>query len=369
MLAALLDTHSEVATIVNECQLEEEPLSRTALRDAQAALGSVETEGEGIRHYGDADAEYESLIASAGLIDRSDRGKLRIEGGDRARFLHGMLTNTVETLGPGEGNHTALTDPQGRTQADMHLYSRGDVFFVETEPGLQADVFTFLDQFLIADDVTIEDVTEAWCIMGVQGPQSPGVLSDLGTDLPEDVYDSVDVPGGGWVVKRIYAADVGYDLWIPADKAVDAWTGLVEKGARPAGLEAAERRRIERGHPRYGVDVDTRVVPLEAGLEDTVSFTKGCFIGQETLAKMHNLGKPRRYLVGLAIGRDNPPESGDQILDGEKVVGDVKSWVESPRMGGMIALASVRRGSETPGTTLRLQNGDEATVTALPFIP
>ncbi len=342
------------------------------LREVQAQ-GSFETiEGREVAvDYGDAAAEYEAIRSNAALIDRSARGKLRVTGADRARFLHGMLTNTVEDVQPGKGNHTALTDPKGNTQADLHLYNRGEAMFLEFEPDLHTSAAAFLDRYLIGDDVSIEDVSESWSVLGIQGPLSTSVLEVLGVEVPGDDHESLAFPPcpDGWIVKRGYAADLGFDVWLPAEEGEATWTRLVEAGARPAGFGAVELRRIERGHPRYGVDVDDRVVPLEGGLADTVSFTKGCFIGQETLAKMQNLGKPRRYLVGLEVGSGRPPNRGTPVFNGEKEVGDVRSSTRSRALGRTIALASVRRGNEVPGTPLRLGEDGSATVSELPFSP
>lgn len=344
------------------------------LREIQAEHGANWTRTDGdevIGDYGDAAAEYEAIVKRVGLADRSARGKLRVTGADRAHFLHGMLTNTVEDLLPGEGNHSALTDPKGNTQADLHLFNRGEEIFLETEPGLQLAVAAFVDRFLIADDVVIKDVSGGWSILGVQGPGSIAVLATLGVELPGEQYGSVAMttPQGGWIARRAYVAEVGFDIWVPTEEAGGLWVRLVEAGALPSGFAALELRRIERGQPRYGLDVDDAVVPLEAGLEDTVSFTKGCFIGQETLAKMHNLGKPRRYLVGLQVESEEPPATGTPIFNGDKEVGTVRSSARSVAIDSTIALASVRRGSEIPGTSLRLGETGRATVSELPFSP
>lgn len=342
------------------------------LRDVQAGQGARLDHIEGVevvRDFGDSAGEYGATVRDVGLADRSARGKLRVTGADRAQFLHGMVTNTVVALAPGEGNHTALTDPKGNTQADLHLFNRGEEIFLETEPGLHLAVAAFLDRFLIADDAEIEDVTDDWSILGIQGPGSIRVLSSLGVEPPAELHGSVGIAtsAGSWVASRAYAADLGFDIWVPPAEAGAVWTRLVEAGARPSGYDAFELRRIERGHPRYGLDVDDRAVPLEAGLADTVSFTKGCFIGQEVLAKMRNLGKPRRYLIGLRVESEEPPPAGTPIFDGDREVGSVRSSARSTAIDGTIALASVRRGSETPGRSLRLGELGRATVSELPF--
>lgn len=331
------------------------------------------TDGKGVvPDYGDEKAEYDVLIEGCGLVDRSARGKLEVTGEDRARFLHGMLTNAVETLAEGEGNHSALTDPKGSTQADLYLYHRGDAFWAETEPELQVKVADLLDRYLIADDVEIRDVSTDWSLLGLQGPSAESILGALGIAAPPEPLGSeaANVAGvDGWVVRRAYASDLGFDVWVPASEVFGVWAAAADAGAVPVGFTAVELRRIERGHPRYGQDVDDRVVPLEAGMADTLSFTKGCFIGQETLAKMQNLGKPRRFLVGLSIEGDHPPEARTSLYAGDKEVGDTRSSAASPALGSTIALGSVRRGSEEPGTELRLGDEGAAVVVSLPFAP
>ena len=321
-------------------------------------------------HYGDVQSEYRSARTAAVVVDRSPRGKLLVRGSDRDRFLHGMLTNTVEGLGPDQGNHAAITDPKGSTQADLHLYRRGDHFLIETEPGLHPKVTEFLDRYLIGDDVEIEDVTERYAIVGVQGPDSPGLMNALGADVGE-LAPYASTPAGSvdaTVVKRSYTGEIGYDVWVEADGAPGVWRSLVEAGASPAGEAAIEVLRVEAGLPKYGVDVDGRVVPLEGGMADTVDFEKGCFIGQEVLAKMQNLGKPRRYLVGVAVEGEDPIEPETEISVEGKKVGWTGSSVKSIALDRSIALASIRRGFEIPGQVVSLGDSGGGVITPLPFV-
>jgi len=321
-------------------------------------------------HFGDVDLEVRAARSSAVVADRSARGKLLFKGADRESFLHGMLTNSVNGLQDGSGNHTALTDAKGNVQADGWLYHCGDVLVMETEPGLQVKVKEFLEKFVIADDVEILDWTASCAIIGIQGPQAGDILEKvLAKELELDPLAHEEVSIGDTdvrLVNRIYTGSPGFDLWVSED-AGTVFQCLIDAGAVPVGSEALETLRIEAGLPAYGVDVDERVVPLEARMDDTVDFAKGCFIGHEVLAKMRNLGQPRRYLVGVELDGDNVPAPETELTSDGKVVGVTKSGVRSATLGKTICLASVRRGYEAIGGTLVSADGVSCKVVELPF--
>ena len=230
----------------------------------------------GIAHFGDPGAEYAAAREQAVVVDRSDRGKLTFRGKDRSTFLHGMLTNTVEALSPGMGNHSALTDVKGNTQADMWVYNTGDSIRVEMEPDVQEKVSTFLDRYIIADDVEIVDDTDNYAIVGIQGPNAQRIVRGLigqpinlemnGNVVPEDC-GSIRM-----ISRRSYTGEDGFDVWVTPDQNLDLFRRLVDAGALPAGEVTLDRLRIESGIPRYGTDIDDRVVPLEGGIRDTVDF-------------------------------------------------------------------------------------------------
>ena len=347
----------------------------TALRAAKLAAGAVfERIGaaEAAVHYGDAASEYATVREAAGLVDRSDRGHLMVTGSDRARFLHGMFSNTVEGLESGAGNYATMTTPRGQTLSDVWVYRRTEGFLLETEPGLQAKLMAALDRYLIADDVHIADVSATWATFGVHGPAARALIVRVLGEVSADLADCHTVVrdlgrADASVTARSYSGEPGYDLRIDAVHALRLWNALTSAGARPVGARAMETLRIESGIPRYGVDVDERVAPLEAGLHHAVDFNKGCFIGQETIAKMRNLGKPRRYLVGLRLEADTVPPAETPLRDGEKQIGWTTSGVRSPTLGRVVSLASVRRGYERPGRSLSVDGGGRAEVVELPF--
>jgi aminomethyltransferase len=348
----------------------------SSFREDKLAAGAVFEQIRGMEaaaHYGDTASEYASVREAAGLVDRSHRGHLLVTGSDRARFLHGMLSNTVEGLETGAGNYATMTTPRGQTLTDVWVYRRAEGFLLETEPGLQGKLMASLDRYLVADDVDIEDVTGAEATLGVHGPGSRLLIARVLGEVPVDLADCHTVLrslGGAdvSVTARGYTGERGYDLRIVAVMARRLWSALTTAGARPVGDRALEALRIEAGIPRYGVDVDERVVPLEAGLDHAVDFAKGCFIGQETIAKMHNLGKPRRYLVGLRLDTETVPSAETPLRDGERQIGWITSGLYSPALRRVVSLASVRRGFERPGRMLSVDGGGRAEVVELPFL-
>jgi folate-binding protein YgfZ len=330
--------------------------------------------GTVVANYGDVEAEYRAVLNSAGLIDRSAMGKLKVTGSDRVRFLHGMLTNTVEALVPGQGNHTVTTTPQGHTLTDLNLYCLDDAFLLETEPGIQQKLMSVLDKFLIADDVALEDVSEQFAIIGVQGPNAKQVIGDSFGQLPGELlpFESVTIDFESvslLVICHSFTGEQGYEVWVTREAASTVWPALEDSGAIPVGLEAIEILRVEAGIPKYGLDIDERVMPQEAGIPSAVDFAKGCFIGQEALAKMQNLGKPRRYLCGLSSEGDTPLEANIRLSVDGKQVGWTTSSVVSIHNGRISGMASIRRGYQTEGQQIRLEDGRCARVEKLPFRP
>jgi glycine cleavage system T protein len=350
-------------------------MAKLALHPVHGAAGAVFVRVGGWEvpgHYGDPTLEYGAVREAVGVADRSARGKLRVTGSDRVRFLHGMMSNTVEGLSKREGNYATLTNPKGQTLTDVWVHNRGEDFLLETEPGFQEKLYTSLDRYLIADDVEMHDMTESLAVLGVLGPRAgemlAGIVGDVPADLPE--FHTVVRSFHGSevaVVARSFAGEPGYDLWVAVEGSEALWRALEGAGGRPVGFEALEILRVEAGMPRYGADVDERVIPLEAGLYSAVDFEKGCFIGQEAIAKMHNLGKPRRYLVGLQVEADAPPAPGTPVCAEEKEIGRITSSLRSVALGRVIALASVRRGFQEPGQAVSLPGGVQAEVTELPF--
>jgi len=345
-------------------------VSLDALQDKS---GVVFNEGDDVvQHYGNVAEEYQAAKTSVGLIDVSNRGKLRLTGGDRTRFLHGMVTNTVTGLAEMTCNHASLTTVQGQTLLDVWVHHLGDHLWLETETGFQTKLFESLDKYLIADDVTMADETDQWAILGVVGPQAIGVVETVLNVNVQDLAENQTYQGQWqgtefWATRRSFWGVGGLDVRVQGDKKEPLWESLIAAGAKPVGKQALEILRVEAGVPRCGIEIDESVAPLETGLEDAVDFNKGCYIGQEVIAKMHFRGKPRRYLVGLKIDGDEVIAPSSDLYTDEKRVGKLTSCVRSISCDAVIGLGIVRRGFHEVGQVLDLAE-TKVTVVALPFV-
>jgi folate-binding protein YgfZ len=301
-----------------------------------------------------ATTDYERLREATGLVDRSARGKLWLTGGEAADYLQGQVTNDVAGLEPRTGCYAALLNHKGKMLADMRVLRGDDFFFVDTEPGALPALVRNASMFSIGRDVQHEDVTGAWAILSLIGPESRARLDNP----PPEAEHSAALGEHGLYV----ATDLGVDVICRAETGAAVREAL---GVEEVSEEAAECLRIESGRPRFSMDVGTETIPQEAGLnERAVSFTKGCYVGQETVARLHYKGKPNRHLRGLRLSE--PVGHGDAIRLGERVVGEVGSATVSPAFGP-IALAVVRREAE-PGAVVEVGDSSvAATVTQLPF--
>jgi folate-binding protein YgfZ len=307
-------------------------------------------------------AGYRVLTEGCGLVDRSERGKLALTGSEAKSFLHGQVTNDVEGLEAGRGCYAAFLTHKGKMLGDMRVLDLGDELLIETERVALQELFNMIRRFKLGSDVELHKRTLEMGLLSLIGPAAGDVA---GGDAPgEAEHDNrrAEVAGRPVVLVR---TDVGIDVLCDADAADAVRAALVAAGAVPVPEEAAEVVRIERGRPRYGVDLDDSVIPQEAGLnERAVSFTKGCYVGQETVARLFYRGKPNRHLRGLRLSA--PAARGEPLRLGEKEVGRLGSVAVSPALGP-IALALVRR-TAAPGDTLAVgDSGTTATVVELPF--
>jgi folate-binding protein YgfZ len=308
------------------------------------------------------DGQYRALREEAGMLDRSGRGKLLVRGSDAADFLQGQLTNDLEALDPGEGCYAALLDRKGHMQADMRvLRLAADRLWLDTEAGTAGTVLRHLSMYRVGREVEVDDLSADRAILSVIGPAA-FELAGSGPLGPEHAHRDLEVAGADCVA---VATDLGLDLICSAADAEAVRGALAAAGAAEVSEAAVEIRRVESGRPRFGREMTAATIPQEAGIDQrAVSFTKGCYIGQETVARLHYKGKPNRHLRGLLTKA--PVGDGDRIVLGEREVGMVGTAVISPARGPL-ALAIVRREAE-PGA--RVQVGDEgvsAEVVELPF--
>jgi folate-binding protein YgfZ len=307
------------------------------------------------------DAQYRQLREECGLLDRSPRGKMIVSGGEAAEYLQGQLTNDVEGLSSGEGQYAALLDRKGHLQADMRvLRTSAEEIWVDTESEALEAARRHLETYKIGREVAIADLTAERAILSLIGPRSAEIAGT--PPLPEHASETAGV--GGIECLAVGTA-AGIDLIVKAADAGALQGGLVAAGAVEVGDEAAEIVRIEAGTPRFGAEMSAETMPAEAGIvERAVSFTKGCYIGQEPVARLHYKGKPNRHLRGLELSAPAAPAAPLRL--GEKEVGRIGSACVSPSRGA-IALAIVRREAE-PGTELAVgEDGVTARVVDLPF--
>ena len=310
--------------------------------------------------------DYATVTAGAGLLDRSARGKMDVTGPDAAEFLQGQVTNDVEEPAPGQGCYAALLDPKAHILADMRILSAGPAeLWLDTEPGALEAVLGHLRMYKIGRQVQIADRTAERAILSLLGPTSAELAGRVAAvGIPSAEHDWVDARVRDLPV-RIVATRAGVDLMTATEGADTLRTALLEAGAHGIGDDAAEVLRVELGIPRHGIDMGADNLPGEAGIvERAVSFTKGCYIGQEPVARMYHRGRPNRRLRGLKMSA--PVSPGEPVISGDKEVGRLTTSITSPRLGP-IALTILRREVEAGD---RLVVGDQAvsaTVVELPF--
>jgi len=307
-------------------------------------------------------SEHATLVEGCGLVDRSERGKLALTGAGARAFLNGQVTNEVADLAPGTGVYAAFLTHKGKMLGDVRVLATEDELLLDTERVALQALFDMIRRFKVGFDVELHKRTVQRGLLALVGPRARAVAGAEDLPAEEHAHRAGEVAGRP---VRLIVTDVGVDVLCLAEDTGAVRDALLAAGAEAVSQDAAEVVRVERGRPRYGVDLDEATIPQEAGLNDrAVSFTKGCYVGQETVARLFYKGKPNRHLRGLRL--DAPAATGDELRLGEKVVGRVGSAVVSPTFGP-IALALVRREAE-PGTALAVGDGaTTATVVELPF--
>jgi folate-binding protein YgfZ len=301
-----------------------------------------------------ATTEYERLRESAGLVDRSERGKLLLTGSEAIEYLQGQVTNDVGSLTPGHGCYAVLLTNKAKVIADMRVLRGEDWIWLDTEAAALPALAHNVDTYSIGREVKRQNVTAERAILSLIGPAAREALE---VQPGEEEHAFVEGEHGIYVT-----TDLGVDVICAAESADAVREAL---GIEAVDPEAAELVRLESGRPRHGIDFDADTIPQEAGLnERAVSFTKGCYVGQETVARLHYKGKPNRHLRGLRLSE--PGQSGDEIVSGDKLVGHLGTVAVSPSHGP-IALALVRREA-APGAEVEVgKNRIRGVVAELPF--
>ena len=301
--------------------------------------------------------EQEILRAGCGLLDRPKRGKLALTGPEAKAFLHGQVTNDVEGLQPGEGCYAAFLTHKAKMQGDLRVLNTGDELWLDTERATLQPLFTMINRYKLGSELELHKRTLQQGLLSLIGPDARTIAGAETLREREHSNAAGEIDG---IPLLMVATDVGVDLVCDAERTEELAEALRARGARDVSDDATEALRVERGRPRFGLDMDESTIPQEAVLNElAVSLSKGCFYGQETVARLYYRGKPNRHLRGLRLS--GPAEPGAELRLGEKVVGRVGT-VAAER-----ALAIVRREAH-PGATLAVGDGaTTAEVVELPF--
>ena len=361
-------------------------LRHLPLEEAHRRAGASPREEDGCvvpADFGDAGAEYEAVRGGgAGLFDLSSRGRVEVTGAEAVQFLNGMLTNDVARLEDGAWMHAAFPNPQGRLLASVRVLRDGGRFLFDTEPATYAALIKLLERFTLAGDFRVRDLTALTCLVSLQGARAAEVVGAvLGDEVARLARGRVANVAEGWgdeplrVIRATHTAEDGFDLFVSAPEAERLWGALVTAGARPAGFDALEVLRVEAGLPRYGADASDANVVLEVVDEaSAVSYTKGCYAGQEIIARIHWRGHVAKRLAGVVFERDAEPPAESRLRDCAegREAGRITSVAYSPRLRRRVALALVKYDFLAPGTELKVFNGDAevcaAHVAALPLV-
>lgn len=303
---------------------------------------------------------YDALRSSAAWIDLAGRGKIRATGEDRARLLHAMTTNHVQQLKPGEGCYAFFLNAQGRILGDVNLFCRDEDFLLDTEPEAKQKLYEHLDKFIIADDVTLEDLTESMVTVAVEGPSLIEVMERLGAPLPDTQYGHA-AWGDRTVARVSYTGSPGVFVFVPADRRESIIRELEAAGIEAADSDAAEVVRLEHGKARYGVDISERYLAQETNQPHALNFNKGCYLGQEIVERVHSRAQLHRRLMPVEIDATEPPAPGTKLQSGGKDAAEITSARYSPALGKTAALAYVRMDYKA-GDRLRFAQDDDALV-------
>ena len=354
-----------------------------ALHGFHAALGARFTDVNGMEasdDYGDWIAEHAALRNSAAAIDLSFRSRLVLTGADRTRLLNGQVTNNVKDLPVNEGCYAALVTNKGRMQSDLNIYILPDEILLDFEPGLSASIADRFKKFIIADDVQVIDAAPYYGLLSVQGPRAWSVIERLALNfpMPPKPFHSSSIKderlGELYCMNQPRTGTIGFDIFAPtsalAPLADKLFAAAKELGGGPCGWRALEAARIEAGIPRFGVEMDEMNLAPEAGIESrAISYTKGCYIGQEVIARIRTYGQVAKALRGLRFADElsELPRRMDKLFFGDREVGYVCSAIHSPILNANIGLGYVRRERNEIGTELKLRStAGETPVTIVP---
>ncbi len=334
-------------------------MSRTVLYDRLAGAGARFGEYAGAEtalSFGDSRAEYLELRRGCGVYDLGWRALITVAGKDRTRWLIGMVSNNVRDLAPGWGVYSFVLNPQGHILGDLYVYNRGDDFRLETDAWQLPKLLPLLQKYIIMDQVELQDVSTTLGAVAVQGPKGLEVLKGAGFHAAH--LESLQIEDSVWRGKGVSLVReddgvLAYGLWAATENQAAVWDALVAAGARPVGAEAVEMLRVAAGIPRYGQDIRERDLPQETGQMRALSFTKGCYLGQEIVERIRSRGAVHRRWTGFTV-ENGVPAPGAKVQADGKDVGEITSVLAVPVESGdrQLALGYIRSEAGAPGTVV-----------------
>lgn len=359
---------------------EQMVVNKLALEEVHSLYGVTFRDEDGWRvpaHYGDVESEYRAVRHDdSGVIDLSGRGRIHVTGSEAVMFLNGLVTNDMKTLGEHRWMPAVFPNVQGRLIAAVRIVRTADGFLLDTDPASRAHVLKTIQRFTLAGDFRVSDLTDTTAMLSVQGKAASQILEKiLGQPGNLDRNGTTEVE---WrehpltLVRATHTSEDGFDLIVPTENATVLWDSLIEAGARPFGFDALNILRIEAGIARYGRDMDETTVVTETNLDEAVSYTKGCYVGQEIIIRIKHRGHVAKKLTGLVLDNEAAIEAGTPIQSIEgKEIGRITSVSFSPTLGRSVALGYVRYEYLEAGTSVKAIWKDQqigAKVSDLPFI-
>lgn len=322
--------------------------------------------------FSNAQTEFAALRSGCGVYDLGFRAKLSLSGGDRVRWLNGMVTNNIRDLAVGHGAYAFLLNPQGHILGDLFAYNRGETIMVDTDRGQAEKILATFDHYIIMDDVEVANLSEKMTSLGIAGPKAREVMQKAAIDLPDlqplqvhEVQCDCDCGCVSCTIVRTHDAIESYEIWLTAEHVRPLWNQLVKAGASPTGSEAIELQRIVSGIPRYGVDIRERDLPQETEQARALNFNKGCYVGQEIVERIRSRGAVHRKFTGFLVDGTAHIAPGSKIVSGEKEVGEITSAASLPGTNKTVALGYIRREIGVPGREVTI-GSVKAVVAQLP---
>ncbi len=321
--------------------------------------------------FGNPQAEFVELRSGCGVYDLGFRAKMSLAGGDRVRWMNGMVTNNIRDLAEGQGVYAFLLNPQGHILGDLYAFNRGELITIDTDSGQMERILATFDHYIIMDDVEVANLSDQLTALGIAGPKAGDVLASAGfavSDMRPLQAESVMWQGTECtLVRGEDDGRVSYEIWLAPASVRLLWDALVAAGAAPVGSEALESQRIVSGIPLYGVDIRERDLPQETGQVRALNFNKGCYVGQEIVERIRSRGAVHRKFTGFVADGAATIAAGTKIVAGEKEVGEITSTA-SLRLGDrgrIVALGYIRREVGVPGREVSI-GASKATVVQVP---